>query len=231
MRLTLALLLSLTTAVGVALADEPQPDAAAPKKEEKKLNWKPLFDGKTLGNFKRTSFGGEGEVKIEKGQLILEMGEPLTGVHWDKEKAKELPTDHFEISLEAMKVKGDDFFCGLTFPVHDSHCSFIVGGWAGGIVGISSINGFDASENETTQYRTFKHNEWYKIRVRVSGNKLQAWINDEPMVDVDLKGKKIDTRFEVDVSKPLGLCTYRTTAAIRDFKVRTLEKEEREGAP
>jgi hypothetical protein len=208
-----------------ASADEPKP-VAPPKKEEKKLNWKPLFDGKNLGNFKKTEFGGEGEVKIEKGQLILEMGQPLTGITWDKEKAKELPTDHFEISLEAMKVKGDDFFCGLTFPVHESHCSLIVGGWAGGIVGISSINGMDASENETTKYRTFKHNQWYKIRVRVAGNTLRAYIDDEEYVDLDLKGKKIDTRFEVDTNKPLGLACYQTTAAIRDFKVRKLGKDE-----
>jgi hypothetical protein len=207
-------------------AEEPKP-AAPPKKDEKKLNWKPLFDGKNLGNFKKTEFGGDGEVKIEKGQLILEMGQPLTGVTWDKEKVKELPTDNFEISLEAMKVKGDDFFCGLTFPCRDSHCSLICGGWAGGIVGISSINGQDASENETTKYRTFKHNQWYKIRVRVAGGKLMAWIDDEQYVDVELDGKKIDTRFEVDVNKPLGLSCYQTTAAIRNFKIRTLEKDER----
>jgi hypothetical protein len=208
-----------------ASAEEPKP-AAPPKQDEKKLNWKLLFDGKNLGNFKSTNFGGEGEVKIEKGKLILEMGQPLTGVTWNKEKAKELPTDNFEISLEAMKVKGDDFFCGLTFPCRDSHCSLIVGGWAGGIVGISSINGMDASENETTKYRTFKHNQWYKIRVRVAGNILRAYIDDEEYVDVDLKGKKLDTRFEVDSNKPLGLCTYQTTAAIRDFKVRKLGKDE-----
>lgn len=204
-------------------AEEPQPGA---KTEKKKLNWQPLFDGKTLGNFKSTEFGGEGEVKVEKGQLILHMGQPLTGVTWDKEKANELPIDNFEISLEAMKVKGDDFFCGLTFPCQKSHCSLIVGGWAGGIVGISSINGMDASENETTKYQTFKHNQWYKIRVRVANGKLQAWIDDEQYVDVDLDGKKIDTRFEVDLNKPLGLSTYQTTAAIRNFKVRKLEKNE-----
>jgi 3-keto-disaccharide hydrolase len=226
MRIVVATLSILLFARLAAFADEPKP-ASEPKKEEKKLNWKPLFDGKNLGHFKKTEFGGDGEVKIEKGQLILEMGQPLTGVTWDKEKAKELPTDNYEITLEAMKVKGDDFFCGLTFPCRDSHCSFICGGWAGGIVGISSINGQDASENETTKYRTFKHNQWYKIRVRVSGGKLRAWIDDEQYVDVELDGKKIDTRFEVDINKPLGLSCYQTTAAIRNFKIRTLEKDER----
>ena len=30
-----------------------------------------LFDGKTMGNWKSTQFGGEGEVHIEDGNIIL----------------------------------------------------------------------------------------------------------------------------------------------------------------
>ena len=38
----------------------------------------------------------------------------------------------------------------------------------GGVVGLSSIGGFDASENETTQFVEFKNGQWYKIRLRVT---------------------------------------------------------------
>jgi hypothetical protein len=48
---------------------------------------------------------------------------------------------NYEIKLEAKKVTGNDFFCGMTFPVGDSFCSFIVGGWGGPVVGLSSIDG------------------------------------------------------------------------------------------
>jgi len=202
-----------------ALADPPAKD------KPKEPQWTSLFDGKELGKWKSTDFGGQGEVKVEKGELILEVGEPLTGVTWQKKE--ELPTDNFEITLEAMKLKGDDFFCGLTFPVRKSHCSLICGGWGGGVVGISSINNFDASENETTKYQEFKKDKWYKVRVRVADDKIQAWIDDDQFVDVELKDKKISTRFEVDLSQPLGISAYRTKAALRNIKIRKVEPGEK----
>ena len=36
--------------------------------------WQPLFDGKTLTNWQSTKFGGEGAVKVENGQIILDAG-------------------------------------------------------------------------------------------------------------------------------------------------------------
>ncbi|MCE9525632.1 MAG: DUF1080 domain-containing protein [Planctomycetales bacterium] len=217
----------LSTAVVFAFLFNLSSSSADPpaKEKPKEPEWKSLFDGKELGKWKSTDFGGQGEVKVEKGELILEMGEPLTGVTWQKKD--ELPTDNFEITLEAMKMKGDDFFCGLTFPCRKSHCSLICGGWGGGVVGISSINNFDASENETTKYQEFKKDKWYKIRVRVADDKIQAWIDDDQLVDVELKDKKISTRFEVDVSQPLGISAYRTKASLRNIKIRKLEPGEK----
>jgi Domain of Unknown Function (DUF1080) len=217
--------LLLSTALIFAIASFHTATSADPPAKPKEPEWKSLFDGKELGKWKSTDFGGQGEVKVEKGELILEMGEPLTGVTWQKKD--ELPTDNFEITLEAMKLKGDDFFCGLTFPVRKSHCSLICGGWGGGVVGISSINNFDASENETTKYQEFKKDKWYKIRVRVADDKIQAWIDEDQLVDVELKDKKISTRFEVDVSQPLGISAYRTKAALRNIKIRKVEPEEK----
>jgi len=181
-----------------------------------------LFNGKNLDGWKVTDFGGEGEVRVEDGQIIMRMGQPLTGVTWAD--ASKIPTDNYELSLQAMKRKGDDFFCGLTFPVRDSHASFIVGGWAGTVVGLSSINGLDASENETTQYEKLEHNKWYTIRVRVADGKVECWLNDKSMVDVELEGKRISTRIEVDANKPLGVCCYNTETGLKDIKLKRLSK-------
>lgn len=208
-----------------ALAQQTEKSKAAkPKAEQPKAEaakWQPLFDGKTLADWKSTNFGGEGEVEVKDGLLILNTGEPLTGITF--QKGDKLPKDHYELSLEAKKVDGDDFFCGLTFPVRDSHCSFIVGGWAGGVVGLSSIDNLDASENETTQYRTFEKDQWFKIRVRVDGDKILAWIDDKEMVNVSVKDRKVDTRIEMDICKPLGIAAFRTKSALRDIKVRRLD--------
>src|SRR5207247_113220 len=130
-------------------------------------------DGKTLQGWKTSKFGGEGQVAVQDGRIVIAMGNPMSGVTW----TGEFPKIDYEISLEAMRVDGSDFFCGLTFPVGESPCSFIVGGWGGGVVGLSSIDGSDASENETTKYQEFDKRRWYAVRVRVSKDKIEAWID------------------------------------------------------
>lgn len=222
---TVTAILFAIVATALSAQDKPTDPKTNPSSTEAK-DWKPLFDGKTLKGWKSINYGGEGEVVVEKGQIIINTGDPLTGIV--VEKADGLPKDNYEIYLEANRLMGDDFFCGLTFPVGDSHCSFICGGWGGGLVGISSLDGMDASENETTGYKTFKSNQWYAIRVRVAGDKLQAWIDKEQFVDIGLKDKKVSTRFEVDVSKPLGISAFRTKSAIREFKWRPVKGPEEE---
>ena len=218
--LPLVCLLGLLTVVATAAEPKAKP---AEKKDDAK--WTPLFNGKDLDGWKKTNFGGEGEVTVEDKCLIIDMGGPLSGVTW---KGKEPPHKmDYEIRLEAKRVKGTDFFCGLTFPVDDSCRSFIVGGWAGGVVGLSSINDFDAAENGTTTYHEFKNDKWYKFRVKVTKDAIQCWIDDERVVNQEIKDQKISTRIEVDACQPLGLATYETKAAIRNFEIRPLKAEEK----
>lgn len=178
--------------------------------------WQILFDGKTLQNWRVTNFGGQGQVKVQNGQIILEMGDDMTGITW----TGDLPRINYEIELEAMRLDGHDFFCGLTFPVGESPCSLIVGGWGGTVVGLSSLDGRDASENETTMHMNFSSNQWYKIRLRVTDGRIEAWIDAGKVVDVLTKGRKISIRPEVDLSRPLGIATWRTTAALRNLRFR-----------
>src|SRR5688500_1340062 len=96
--------------------------------------WKSLFDGRTLTGWKVTNFGGEGEVHVEKGAIVMEQGSNMTGVTY---AGKDFPKMDYEASLEGKRVKGNDFFCTTTFPVGDTHCSFVVGGWGGTVVGLS----------------------------------------------------------------------------------------------
>jgi hypothetical protein len=194
--------------------------AAEPTKEPPS---KSLFDGKSLKGWKKTQFGGEGKVEVKDGRIVLHSGGPMTGITW----TEDFPKIDYEISLEAMRVDGSDFFCGLTFPVGDKPCSFIVGGWGGGVVGLSSIDGSDASENETTRFREFESGRWYKVRVRVTQDKIKAWLDKEQMVDLPTKDRRISIRLEVELSRPLGISCYATTAALRDIKVRPVAGPEK----
>ena len=186
-----------------------------------KPQWQPLFDGRSLEGWKVVEFGGDGEVKVTDGRILMKMGNSLTGITYQGEG---LPKRNYEIELDAMRVEGIDFFCGLTFPVGESHCSFIVGGWGGAVVGLSSIDDKDASENDTTRYLNFKTGQWYRIRLRVTDEKITAWLDDKQVVDQNIRGKKVGTRNEVDLSKPLGLSCWQTTAAIRNVRLRKFPK-------
>lgn len=190
-----------------------EPDSASVQSEGEEGSTS-LFDGESLGDWKPIQFGGEGEVVVEDGLLVVRAGSPLTGVKWDGE----VPEGEYELSLEARKTAGIDFFCGLTFPVKESHCSLIVGGWAGSVVGLSNLDGKDASHNDTTKYMSFKDDQWYSIRVRVSESKIQAWIDDEKVVDRDITNTEIGLRNEVLLCRPLGICTFETEGQYRNLK-------------
>lgn len=189
-------------------------------------NWRELFDGKTLAGWTRTEFAGGGGVRVEPDfrgggpAIVVEAGDTLSGVTW---AGAPPPTMGYEISLEVMKVEGSDFACGLTFPVADTHASLILGGWGGGVVGVSSIDGMDASQNETTKYMGFTAGRWYALRLRVTPGKIQAWLDGKPVIDADITGKKISLRHgEIYRSKPLGLATFQTIGAYRALRLRRL---------
>lgn len=172
-----------------------------------------LFDGQTLNNWEITNFGPQGEVYISNGQIVLGRGEGCTGITWKDS----FPQVNYEISLEAMRISGIDFFCGITFPVNDDFCSFIVGGWAADVVGLSTIDGFDGSENETTSRMYFHKNEWYKIKLKVSPEKIETWINEEKVIDFPYIGRQLGIRPEVSLSRPFGIATWNTTGAVRNI--------------
>jgi hypothetical protein len=176
-----------------------------------------LFDGKTLTGWQETGFAGRGEVKVEGGRIVLESGF-MTGITW----TNDLPRVDYELTLEAMRVEGSDFFCGLTFPVEKDPCSFVVGGWGGGVVGLSSIDGEDAAHNETTQYMNFENGKWFKIRVKVTKAKIEAWIDSDKVVNVETKGRTFSIRAEMELSKPLGIATWSTAGAVRNIRLRRL---------
>jgi hypothetical protein len=185
-----------------------------------------LFDGRSLAGWKLAGFEGEGDVKVEpefQGDgpaIVIGKGVTLSGVTWIR--GGELPRTNYELSLEAMRVDGADFFCGLTFPVGKAACTFVVGGWSGMVVGISSIDDADASENETTTGMEFADKRWYRIRVRVTDRKIEAWIDREQKVDVEWPGKKIALRpGDIQQSLPLGIASYMTTAAVRNIRLKT----------
>jgi hypothetical protein len=174
-----------------------------------------LFNGKTLDGWEITNFGTQGPVYVSDDEIILGMGDGCTGVTW---KGK-FPVSDYEVTLEAKKVDGNDFFCGMTFPAGEYPCTLIIGGWGGTVVGLSSINGLDASENETTINRSFAKDRWYKISLTVTHSKIEAWIDDEIVIDFTIGDNVLSIRPEVALSLPFGIASWRTTSALRNIRL------------
>jgi hypothetical protein len=177
-----------------------------------------IFDGKTLDGWEITNFGPQGPVEVSGGRILLGMGDGCTGITYKKN----FPVLNYEVTLEAMRVTGNDFFCGLTFPAGKSSCSLIVGGWGGTVVGLSSIDGKDAAENETTKLMKFEKGLWYSIRLEVTDKNIRAWINESSVVDFTINGKKLSIRPEVHLSLPFGITSWNTSAALRNIRVRRI---------
>jgi hypothetical protein len=200
-------------------AEPPTAKEPSGKKSQKLV----LFDGQSLDGWTKTKFGGEGEVKVEDGMIILSQGGSMTGITTTR---KDLPTTNYEFTYEAQRLSGYDFFAAATFPVGKSHVTLVNGGWGGSVTGISSIDGSDASENETGKFVDYKNNRWYKFRVRVTDERIQCWIDDKSVIDVSIEGRRVGTRIETDANKPLGFATWETSGAVRKIEVRKLAAEE-----
>jgi hypothetical protein len=214
--------LSILCTTIVFAADTPAPKrpttrpAATTKANDKEMS---LFDGRTLKNWQKTEFGGEADVTVENNTIVVGSGATLSGINW---KGPDLPTMDYEVNFDANRLEGSDFFVGLTFPVDKTHASLILGGWGGSLVGISSINGFDAANNETAAVKDFKNKQWYHVRLRITKNHLEAWVDEEKIVDTDTTDKEVSTRADIDASKPFGIATYQTKAAYKNIFVRKL---------
>lgn len=186
----------------------------APTAEATLPEWTPLT-GKWTG-------AEGGEVTEENGVLSMAYGDQLTAAKW----TGAVPSMPFELEYEARRVNGSDFFGAVTFPARENEfVTFIIGGWGGGLVGISSIDDLDASENETGSSMKFETGKWYRVRLVRSAEKIETWIDGEKVVDVDTTGRKLSLRpGPISGCTPFGFGTWQSTGEIRGAKWRKLDQ-------
>lgn len=190
--------------------------------------WKPLFDGKTLKGWKVVAEGEDDEknkARAANGLILCEAGFELTGVAWT---GGGFPTMDYEVAVDAMRVAGEDFFCGITFPVGKMAATLIIGGWGGTVVGISNVDSLNASENKTTQDITFAKERWYRIRLRVTKAKIEAWIDKDKVIDLKTKGRKLAVWLQQEAYLPFGINAWQTQAALRNIMLRRIGKKNEE---
>lgn len=187
-----------------------------------------LLDGDFARAWQPAAIPGQGKAQIQDGQAALEGGNPMTGLRFEDWEQAGLPLQDYSISCEAMRVEGGDFFCALTFPVRriDTCATLIVGGWGGGLVGVSSIDGADASDNATRSEQRFENGRWYRLKLEIREDTLKAWIDDRLVINTSIKGRVISLRAGyIEKCAPFGLATYGTTGKVRHLVVQQLKPE------
>ncbi|NQT85178.1 DUF1080 domain-containing protein, partial [bacterium] len=203
---------------------------AGPEPPAKVDEWVSLFDGKTLDGWRvvhtfpkvGADLGGGkgGAVTVANGAINIGGGHPLSGIAW----RGDFPKDDYEVLIEGMRVGRGQDFCTLVMPVGDALTTFHVGAHGGGHVGFHSVNGKRLEDgNASTKQVPFQGGQWYRIRVRVARDRLAAWLDDEPLFDLDRKENHVDWTWDIfHVARPFGITTWETSSAIRSIQMRRL---------
>ena len=185
-----------------------QTDRKAPHPRAKSLlrNWRVAEAG---------MFDQHGTVTAANGMIVMPEGNPATGIAYKPP----VPRIDYEVKLEAKRTAGNDFFCGLTFPINKEYCSLILGGWGGTTVGLSNIDSQSANENESTTFIDFERDRWYRIRLRVTTARIDVWIDGDLAIGLKTDNHTFDIWWEQDPIRPLGIATWNTAAAVRKFEI------------
>ncbi len=166
-------------------------------------------------------FRRHGMVRDENQTILLGRGEPATGIR----RKDNVLRDDYVITLDAKRIAGNDFLCGLTFPVADAYCTLIIGGWGGQLVGLSDLDGEPANENETATYVRFENGRWYSIRLQVTTDRVTAWIDEKELVNVERQGRTFAIWWEQEPLRPLGIATWNTSGAVRNFRQQSVDPQ------
>ena len=179
-----------------------------------------LFDGVSLDHWQVIDYEGHGAVSIADSCIIIGKGEYISGIRW----TDDFPKSNYEVTLHAKRVEGNDFFCGMTFPVKESFVTLVLGGWGGSLCGLSCIDGYDAANNYTSKIFYFGTGAWWPVRLRVTDKKIEAWVEQDKIVDFTIDNSGLSLRMEVESSVPFGITTYKTTGALRDIRLHILSE-------
>jgi len=195
-----------------------------PPHETRTLKKWDLLSATEATHWKSAAMPDAGKAEVRDGEAFMEAGGPMTGLSYDNWQSGGLPLRDYTITCEAMRVEGADFFAAITFPVRriDTCATLVVGGWGGGLVGISSIDGEDASNNSTRSEQKFENGKWYRLKLEVREDEIKAWIDDRLVINTSIKARVISLRpGYIENCAPFGLATFQSTG-----RVRTLVAEE-----
>lgn len=188
--------------------------------------WRSIFDGERLGRWipitriDATDLADPvpGEVEIDGRQLVLNPGDPLTGVSW----FGPMPTDEFEVTVE---TKIDDAeMLSVAFPVGTERAAIQLD--AGNRkAGLYHVDGTDPRDNPMAAIFDGAVAGWHQLRIRVTAQHVQAWLNGQPIANQDRLESTFGAPDGYHPMHPLSMVASNGSASLRNIRIRTLEPE------
>jgi hypothetical protein len=163
------------------------------------------------------------QVRPVDGKVSMPEGWPYGAIKW----AGEFPDENYEVELQARRTGGRDLFCGLLFPVGKSYLTFVMGAWNNNVVGCSMVDGMTAAENGTTVHMSFENDKWYAVRLRVSGNLVEVWIDGQQVLELERGEHRLSSYPGLEQYAPFGLFTWSAAAEWSNLRVRVLQTTQR----
>lgn len=168
---------------------------------------------------------GSGGIARGPDNFTINEGSPMSGIVFPTWFKDGLPFADYAITYEAMRASGRDFFGSATFPVRDdkTFVTFVLGGWGGSQVGISCIDGYDASENSTGSSQRFENGKWYRVRIEVRAKEIKVLLDGRPIIQTNIAGRDLGLRAgDIDKCVPFGFATYAAVGQLRGCQVEKL---------
>ena len=197
----------------------PQPEPPQPPPAD---DWVSLFDGKALGAWQPVE-RFESTASVEDGKLVLAARPEWNAIHW----RVDVPREDYELTYETMRVLGSRDFGTLAFAIGGAtHCMLHIGTGEGNLAGLSNVDNKDYRSNGTAVPFAFENGRWYAVTLRVTAEQVEAWVEGRKLVDIPRAGHTFaPASHRLRDIKAFGLCSYNTTAAVRNIRLRRLGAE------
>lgn len=192
-------------------------------------DWVSLFDGKSLDGWQKVwrfhmprKYGsgksGEATLAPAKQCVILELGDPISGIHC---KTK-MPTTNYEVELEAASADGEKPAFRVVFPLGGTHCTLAVTGGEVSHVGLELVDSKSMADNGTAASVDLDPAKWHRLRLRVTDAKVVAWMNGQQVVEQSREGHDLNRSVYYRHVQNLGLCARGARPAFRNVRFRRL---------
>ena len=154
--------------------------------------WVSLFDGKSLDGW--TQKNGTATYRIEDGAIVGKTNEGSPNSFLCSDKLYGDFQLEFEVKCDnrlnsgvqiRSQTKGDTNEGRVNGPQVEIEASGKNGAEAGYIYGEATGRGWLTPKERLKPHKHFKDGEWNKYRVIAKGPRIQTWINDQPIEDLN----------------------------------------------